>query len=281
MEAKKILQSDMLDILFENRNKEYGAYALRRQYGSHMNMAMLLTFGFGLIAALSSFFHKPEASTPTLRGRVMELIEIDTRPQPEKPVEPEKPKQAKPMKTEQFVTPKVEPDRHVDDRQEPPTLDELGHAVIGTIDHDGDKPETNESPESADKGDRREEAPRPSEPEVLRRVDIDAAFPGGTQAWVHYISREINRNMDELQEEGKSGTVLVQFVVDVEGNVSEVRIVGCPESGLTNCLDSENKLAEIAVAAIKRGPKWTPAVQNGRPVKAYRRQPVTFRLFEE
>jgi protein TonB len=65
MEAKKILQSDILDILFENRNKEYGAYALRRQYGSHMNMAMLLTFGFGLIAALSSFFHKPEASTPT------------------------------------------------------------------------------------------------------------------------------------------------------------------------------------------------------------------------
>lgn len=87
--------------------------------------------------------------------------------------------------------------------------------------------------------------------------------------------------MDELQEDGKSGTVVVLFIVDKEGAVSDVRALPCSEAGVTSCLGPGTKLAEVAVSAIKKGPKWKPAVQNGRNVKAYRRQPVTFRLEEE
>jgi protein TonB len=56
--------------------------------------------------------------------------------------------------------------------------------------------------------------------------------------------------------------------------------MSCSEAGVPNCLGSGTKLAEIATAAIRKGPKWKPAVQNGRQVKAYRRQPVTFQLAE-
>jgi protein TonB len=69
--------------------------------------------------------------------------------------------------------------------------------------------------------------------------------------------------------------------VDKEGAVSEVRALPCSEAGVASCLPPNSKLAEIAVNAIKKGPKWKPAVQNGRNVKAYRRQPVTFQLAEE
>jgi len=74
---------------------------------------------------------------------------------------------------------------------------------------------------------------------------------------------------------------VVLFIVDKEGAVSEVRALPCSEAGVASCLGPGTKLAEVAVSAIKKGPKWKPAVQNGRNVKAYRRQPVTFRLEEQ
>ncbi len=63
------------------------------------------------------------------------------------------------------------------------------------------------------------------------------------------------------------GTVMVQFVVDVDGTVSDVKAISGPEKG---------GLREEAVRVIKKSGKWTPALQNGRYVKAYRKQPVTF-----
>jgi protein TonB len=282
MEANKILQSDVLDILFENRNKDYGAYALRRQYSSHMNLALFITFGIGLIAALSSFLHKPAEVKPTLRGQVVELSNFVMPEQPKEVVEPLKPKEPKPIKTEQFVTPKVEPDEKVKEEQKPPTQDQLENAAIGTQKQDGEAPTGNESPKVESEGTGVVEAPKETREEApLDRVEVDASFPGGIQAWSKYISREIYRNMDDLQEEGKSGTVLVQFVVDTDGSISDVKIIGCDGYGLSNCIGNETKLVSIALAAIKRGPKWTPAKQRGQIVKAYRRQPITFKLAEE
>jgi hypothetical protein len=119
------------------------------------------------------------------------------------------------------------------------------------------------------------------EDKVFTKVEIEAEFPGGSAGWTRFVTREIERNIDELQEEGKSGTVVILFIVDKDGKPSEVRALGCGEAGVANCLGPNTKLAEVAVAAIKKGPNWKPAVQNGRNVKAYRRQPVTFRLAEE
>lgn len=73
--------------------------------------------------------------------------------------------------------------------------------------------------------------------------------------------------MKELDEftDTDYGSCTVQFIVDKEGNVSEVQALNMKGT----------KLAEIAVNAIRKGPKWNAAIQNGRKVKAYRRQPVT------
>jgi protein TonB len=63
---------------------------------------------------------------------------------------------------------------------------------------------------------------------------------------------------------------VVQFIVDKDGNVSEVKALTSHGYGME----------EEAVRVIKRGPKWTPAIQNGRQVKAYRKQPITFVVTE-
>jgi protein TonB len=65
------------------------------------------------------------------------------------------------------------------------------------------------------------------------------------------------------------GTVMVQFIVDREGNVSDVEVVSGPETG---------GLREEAIRVIQKSGKWTPAIQNGRKVKSYKRQPVVFKL---
>jgi protein TonB len=65
------------------------------------------------------------------------------------------------------------------------------------------------------------------------------------------------------------GTVVVQFIVDKEGNVSDVSAISGP---------SEGGLRDEAVRVIKKSGKWTPAVQNGRQVKSYKKQPIVFKL---
>jgi hypothetical protein len=103
---------------------------------------------------------------------------------------------------------------------------------------------------------------------VFLQVETEAKFPGGRAAWQKFISASIKKVIDSLQEENKPGTCVVQFIVDAEGNLSEVKP-----------LTMEGTLfAKTVTDAIKNGPKWIPAMQNGHKVKAYRRQPVTFQI---
>jgi protein TonB len=95
-------------------------------------------------------------------------------------------------------------------------------------------------------------------------VEIDAQFPGGPAAWQRYVTRAIQAQLDEFTD-ADYGTCVVRFIVDKTGKVSDVQATTMKGT----------KLAEIAVNAIRNGPNWTPAQQNGRYVNAYRLQPVT------
>ncbi len=278
MEANKILQSDALDILFENRNKDYGAYELRRQYNSRMSVALLITGGLSLILFLSSFLYNPKNVKPKEVATVMQLTDVVMPPPPIEPEQP-KPQEIKPVRTEAYVIPKVVPNDQV--KENPPTMDQLDSAVIGTSHIEGDVPTGNEVPAKEVVASGVVETPAVKEPDIFFKVEMEAEFPGGNQAWFNYISKAVTRNMEELQDDGKSGTVVAQFVVDAEGNVSDVKILGCNEVTVANCIGTQSKLAEVAIAAIRKGPKWKPAEQNGRKVKAYRQQPITFKLQEE
>ena len=99
---------------------------------------------------------------------------------------------------------------------------------------------------------------------VLSKVEIEASFPGGTQAWTKYVTEAILENQGKLKK-SDYGTCIIKFIVDTKGNVSDVQATTMKKS----------RLAKIAVKAIANGPRWTPAQQNGRFVNAYRLQPVT------
>lgn len=99
---------------------------------------------------------------------------------------------------------------------------------------------------------------------IFTKVDVEATFPGGLQAWQKYITDAIMDNIDKLRK-SDYGTCNVRFIVDKTGHVSNVVALTMKKS----------RLAKIAIDAIENGPRWKPAQQNGKFVNAYRVQPVT------
>ena len=107
---------------------------------------------------------------------------------------------------------------------------------------------------------------------IYDKVEVEASFPGGIDAWRNYLETNVNpATPAEYGAPAGTYTVVVQFVVDRNGNISNVRPLTRHGYGME---------AEV-VRIIKRGPKWVPAMQDGRNVSAYHKQPVTFSVSVE
>jgi periplasmic protein TonB len=103
--------------------------------------------------------------------------------------------------------------------------------------------------------------------EVLTSVEVEATFPGGVAGWRKYLEGNLSPDVAG-NNKAKTGIykTVVQFVVDVDGTISDIKPLTSFGYGF------ENEVKRV----IKKGPKWIPAMQNGRVVKAYRIQPITF-----
>jgi periplasmic protein TonB len=104
---------------------------------------------------------------------------------------------------------------------------------------------------------------------IFQKVDKEAEFPGGSRAWRTYLEENLRADVAAKKKAplGKY-TVIVQFIVELDGSISN--IVATTNYGYG--------MEKEVIRVIKKGPKWIPAEQNGRKVKAYRRQPVTFEV---
>jgi hypothetical protein len=104
------------------------------------------------------------------------------------------------------------------------------------------------------------------------QVDSEASFPGGFDGWRKFLEKNLNPNVP-VDNGAPTGlfTVLVQFVVDIDGSISEIK----PLTKLGYGMEQE------VVRILKKSGAWTPAMQNERPVRAYRKQPVTFMVSDE
>ena len=272
MEPNKILQADLLDIVFEDRNKDYGAYELRRSYNKRIGRALIITASIAALAFLGSVLannmggttkQKVKMTDVTLQDIKQEEKKIETPPAPPPP-KPDPPK----VEMKQFPPPVIKKDEELE--KPPPPQEELKEVKIADIDQEGIKETDIPTPAVIDEGKQIvEEKPVEDENKIFDKVEIEASFPGGDSKWRQYLERNANGQVatDNGAPEGTYTTV-VQFVVDKEGNISDVR-------ALTN---HGYGMEQEAMRVIKKGPKWNPAIQNGRQVKAYRKQPITFQV---
>ena len=276
MEINKILSADILDILFEGKNKEYGAYDLRKTYNRRIATAIAITMGIFLLLIVGSIVAKNIGKNDNKKEMVvkdlsLEEVKPEDKPKPPPPPPPKLPPPP-PIKTIQFTPPKIVKDQEV--IKPPPEVKQLEEAKVDVKTVEGTKDQGIVAPPVDNSGTKVVEAPpakNEDEDKVFTKVEIEAGFPGGDAAWNRYVTKEITNHIDELTEAAESGTVRIRFIVDKEGNVSDVEALNMKNS----------KLAEIAKAAIRKGPRWTPAQQNGRMVKAYREQPVTFTIQDQ
>ena len=269
MEANKILKADLLDILFDGRNKEYGAYDLRKTYNKRISIALIITVSLMVILFVGSIIadtlsSKDDVVEMKVKDLTLEAIQPNEPPPPPPPPPPKLPPPP-PIATIQFTPPKVVKDEEV--IKPPPEIKQIEEAKVDVKTVEGTKDLGIVAPPVEDKGTQVVAAPvekKEDEDKVFTKVEIEASFPGGPGAWTKYVSNAINRDIDEFTE-SDFGTCVVKFIVDKTGKVSQVEATTMKGT----------KLAEIAVNAIRKGPNWTPAQQNGRYVNAYRLQPVT------
>ena len=272
MHAHKILKVDVLDILFAGRNKEYGAYDLRKTYNKRILIALIVTVvtisGLFIASVISDRFSERN-QVSMIQVKEISLAEPAKTDEPPPPPPPPRPKliPLPPVATIAFTTPKVVKDIEV--IKPPPEMKQIEEAKIDVKTVEGTKDIGIIAPPVENKGTQVVAAPvvkKEEEDKVFTKVEIDASFPGGADAWTKYVRNAIEANMDEFTE-SDYGTCIVRFIVDKTGKVSNVEAITMKGS----------KLAEVATNIIRKGPKWIPAQQNGRQVNAYRLQPVTFK----
>ena len=275
MEANKILSADVLDILFEDRNKDYGAYDLRKTYNKRISRALLITAVIALLALGGSLLASSMDGSGKKKVKQQEVNLQDIKQEEKKiePPPPPPPPKPDPPKVEmkQFTPPVIKKDEEVE--KPPPPVETLEDKKIADINQEGVKETEVPTPAVIDEGKQIvEEKKEDDENKIFDKVEIEAGFPGGDSKWRQYLERTLNANVpvDNGAPEGTYTTV-IQFVVDKEGNISDVKAMTNHGYGME----------QEAIRVIQKGPKWTPAVQNGRQVKAYRKQPITFQVQSE
>ncbi|MBX2892197.1 MAG: TonB family protein [Saprospiraceae bacterium] len=274
-EEKGAVYQDVLDILFADRNKAYGAYQLRRAYPKYLGRALvagllLLGFAFALPAILSAVRNLAPAEKPI--DVIAELgpppdIDPNNPPPPPPPPPPTPPPPTR--STVKFVPPVIKKDEEVQE-EKPPAVEELLEKKedIGTETKKG----TDDAPPSIETNPSElkvVEEPKKVEDKTYEMFDIQKppSFPGGEKELLKYLSENI-KYPPLARENNIQGTVALTFVVGRNGQVSDVQIVK----------DIGGGCGKEAVRVVESMPKWIPGEANGNPVKVRFTLPVRFRL---
>ncbi|MGE5520026.1 MAG: energy transducer TonB, partial [Candidatus Dadabacteria bacterium] len=285
MEARKILESDLLDILFESRNKEYGAYALRKNYNRRIAFATLFTLVLiAVIVSTTFLMRKKEKEIGELQVRDVVVQNIEQKPPPPPPPPPEKQKETPPpaekaapvkappiphvVETTKFTPPVIKKDNEVV-QQEVPKVEEVQKVDIATTVGPKDEGIVNTAPKvelpPVDKGtgvvgslkSEDQHAAKEDENKIFEKVEIEASV--NAAQWRTYLQNQLQRYIEDAASNGMSPgkyTVQVRFLVDKDGSISDAQALNDPGYGL----------GKGAVEVLKRGPKWTPGEQNGKKV---------------
>ena len=272
MENENLNYNPSLDeIVFEHRNKEYGAYDLRSSYRRILTRSMIIGTLIFCIAAITPFVvmkikqlaakEKTEVDANLIEilpeEQVKEeIVEKEETPPPPPPKVEEKIEILQNVVPEPVKAPKVE--------TPPPPISEQLNTTTGLINQEGVKqtahipPPVQAPPKAA-----AVESKAPSTTEVYESVDQEAEFPGSLNSFRNKIAE----NFDNSAMEGGEGTLkaTVTFIVERDGSISDVKA-----SGSNSDFNSE---AVRTVKSIRT--KWVPAKINGQPVRQRFRLPLT------
>ena len=273
MNNEAILKSDLLDILFDKRNKAYGAYNLRKFYNNRLikSLAVMLTG----VVVLSAFTFLPKKEKPIL-GIDNEGLMVHTIKLPEKPLKKEKPKELPKNEVKQQP---VEQRIFVNNIQitKAPTVDTINTLIDGIVIStlNVTVPSTGGSPTPVllvpvVTGDGVGIKPKP-QPDVdvsktftENEVEVMPSYPGGMDALRKFLVRNLENPRD--MEEGEVANVKVKFVVGSNGELQSFVTVQ----------DGGNEFNREVMRVLKKMPNWVPGKSKGQNVSVFYTIPIKF-----
>jgi protein TonB len=248
------------DIVFENRNREYGAYLLRKDYSANVFAGLIFT----LLVVLSLIFYpalskilfgndQPKVVAP----RKLVYSELSAPPPIDKP-KPPPPQIQLPrlQKVIKFVPPKVVKE---DIAEITPTIEEIKQNQTAAVSVEGPAQVVFDEPVA--------EVVAQDDDQLFTVVDQEPEFEGGYNAMMAFIKQNMKYPANARRMEIE-GTVHVSFIVNKAGAISDVKVL----RGIMNECDKE------AVRVVQLMPAWKPGKQNGRAVNVRFILPLKFRL---
>jgi protein TonB len=266
MEPLDILHADPLDLLFENRNKLYGAYPLRKYYPQRLFISLgavlflVATCSFLYLHFRTGLVYKKIYDFPDSYIQTVEILP------PEKQVLPAvKPARSRPPASVQYVTPVIVPDKAIPKPMA--TINDLHTNVVGlkTLAGEADtgEPQNNSN---ASTGVVVQSQYDENKPEIFDRPEVMPEFPGGIEALKRFLLKNLRMPDDNNLEPGIQVQVIARFVVDADGKVRDIEITK-PADRVFN--------SEVKRVILKM-PDWKPGEQNHRHVAVYFSLPVNF-----
>ncbi len=270
-----------VDMVFAGKNKEYGAYQLRKgTSGRNIKALLILVIAAALVGGFLAWkvIEQKQAEEQQAYMEAMELANLQKQAKKEEKkkeqVKPKiEPKKEIPVarETQKFTAPVIKKDELVKEENQVKQMDKLDDKVaVGSEDKEGVKDRTLEAVRSeiAVAAPPPTQAPKPEvATKVFDVVEEMPSFPGGNAALMSYLNSNTKYPV-VAQENGVQGRVIISFVVERDGSISDVKVARSVDPSL----DRE------AQRVVKSMPRWTPGKQNGQTVRVKYTVPVVFRL---
>ena len=271
-----------VDMVFAGKNKEYGAYQLRKgTSGRNIKSLLILVIAAALVGGFLAWkvIEQKKAEEQQAYMEAMELAKLQQQAKKEEkkkePVKPKiEPKKEIPVarETQKFTAPVIKKDELVKEENQVKQMDQLDAKVaVGTKDEEGVKDRNIEAVRSDIAVATPPPPPPAPKPEVSNKVfdvvEEMPSFPGGQGALMSFLNSNIKYPV-VAQENGVQGRVIVGFVVERDGSITDVKVMRSVDPSL----DRE------AQRVVKAMPRWKPGKQNGSAVRVKYTVPVVFRL---
>ena len=271
-----LISNGWTDLVFEGRNKAYGAYQLRKGTSTRNIWSMVFVAAVAALAYLGlAAYNTYQEQQKALFEAEMEASLIEQKKEAKVEKKTEAPKVEQVQKVEKvkssiaFTPPVIKKDSEVKPEEEMKSQDDLNQnkTAIGAFDVKGNDEEGGTVLKAIEEIATPEPPKHEEEQKVFDVVEQMPSFPGGPAALMQYLSSHVKYPV-VAEENGIQGRVTVQFVVEKDGSVSDVKTM----KSVDPSLDKE------AERVVKSMPKWIPGKQNGSAVRVKYFVPVVFRL---
>lgn len=255
-----IYKQKWIDMVFEGKNKAYGAYVLRKENPKVTLIALFIGAAiFASLLALPMLDWSSDNDEVEEKVTMVDMAKLAAPPVEEpKPLIPPPPPPPPAPKIDEvkFVKPKVvEKEKVVEEIK---TIEELKDKNVGAKDVKGR--DDGKIVIDAPSGEGDKDAKIVEDNTVYNAVEVKPDFPGGLQKFYDFVGKNYR-----APEEDIKGKVYVQFVVEKDGSLTDIKVMR----------DIGYGTGAEAIRVLKKSPKWKPGIQNGRPVRVLYSLPIS------